>query len=222
MTRVLIALSALLALAYGWILGAHMSVGAADAWALPALKASGIVLLALIALIQRARLLACALLCGAVGDTLLALGRDTFLYGAGAFLVGHVLYIILFLSHGEGVRALVRPPRASAALALIAAAIAMTALIVPMDHPLFAPLSIYTAVLTTMAISTFTLPATRWLAMAGAVLFFISDGFVAGHLFHGADPLVASFWFGFAGWMLYWAGQAGLCLGGAGLNTAKA
>lgn len=221
MTRALLVLSALLALAYGWIAGAHISVGVADAWALPALKASGIVLLAAIALIARAPLLACALLCGAMGDVMLALGRDTFFYGAGAFLAGHVLYIIVFLRQGEGLRGLMRPARLIAALALIAAAIMMTALIVPMDSPLFAPLSIYIAVLTAMAISTFTLPASRWLAMAGGVLFFISDGFVAGHAFHGEHPLVASFWFGFAGWMLYWAGQVGLCLGSVGLRPAK-
>lgn len=221
MTRLLLALSALLALAYGWLTHAHISVGAADAWALPALKASGIVLLAAIALIARSPLLACALLFGATGDVMLALGRETFLYGAGAFLIGHVLYIIFFLRHGEGLGALMRPARLIATLTLIAAAITMTALIVPMDDPLFAPLSLYTAVLTAMAISTFTLPASRWLAMAGGVLFFTSDGFVAGHAFHDADPLVASFWFGFVGWMLYWAGQAGLCLGGAGLKPAK-
>ena len=59
-----------------------------------------------------------------------------------------------------------------------------------------------------------------WLAMAGAVLFFISDGFVAWNMFHhDPDPTLA-FWRSFAGWMIYWAGQAGLCFGALALRRA--
>jgi hypothetical protein len=97
----------------------------------------------------------------------------------------------------------------------------MTALLVPRDSALFTPLSVYTGVLTLMALTSFTLPASRWPAMAGAVAFLISDAFVAAH-FHGANPVIAGFWFGFAGWMLYWAGQAALCFGALGLHRGAA
>ncbi len=214
----LLALSLLLALAYGALGPGWRETGVAPEL-LAALKASGIVVLGLIALLAHSRLLAAGLFFGAAGDALLALSESTFLYGALAFLVGHLFYIALFLRAGLGVGpALREPPRALAALALVIAAVAMTAMIVPGDSPLFLPLTTYTTVLTLMTLTSFSLPAERWLVMVGAVLFFVSDGFVAAHLFHGAHPLVASFWFGFAGWMLYWAGQAALCIGALGLH----
>ena len=85
---------------------------------------------------------------------------------------------------------------------------------------MFVPLSVYTGVLTLMAISSFTLPATRWLAMAGAVLFFISDGFVAWNMFHPIPIPTLAFWRSFAGWMIYWAGQAAICFGALGCTRA--
>ena len=107
------------------------------------------------------------------------------------------------------------------ALALVVAALVMTSLLVPRDNAMFVPLSVYTAVLTLMALTAFTLPASRWLVMAGAVLFFISDGFVAWNMFHhDPDPTLA-YWRSFAGWMIYWAGQAAMCVGALGLHKAK-
>jgi uncharacterized membrane protein YhhN len=180
------------------------------------------VILVGVALIARSNLLAAGLLFGALGDALLAWRPETFLYGAFAFLIGHLFYIALFLRAGLGLKALKQPPRALAALALIAAAIAMTSVLVPRDNPVFAPLTVYTGVLTLMALISFTLPAARWLAMAGAVLFFISDGFVAWNMFHhDPDPTLA-FWRSFAGWMIYWAGQAAICFGALGLHKAAA
>ena len=97
----------------------------------------------------------------------------------------------------------------------------MTYLLVPRDNSMFAPLVVYTGVLTLMALCSFTLPATRRLVMIGAVLFFISDGFVAWNKFHhDPDPTLA-YWRSFAGWMIYWAGQAAMCVGALGLHKAK-
>lgn len=218
MQRVVLALAAILALAYG-LLGPSLYAGAAP-YALPALfKASSVIVLGLVALSARSRLLGAGLLFGSLGDALLAWSHDTFIFGAGAFLLGHICYIALFLRAGMGFGAALKQPlRLAAIAAVFAASLATTAFLVPGDSALFAPLSVYTGVLTVMTITSFTLPAARWLAMAGAVLFFISDGFVAAHVFHADDPLVASFGFGFAGWMLYWAGQAALCVGALGLH----
>jgi uncharacterized membrane protein YhhN len=220
LTKITLAVSAILAVAYGafW---SSLHDGAPPYFAGTIFKASSIVILGVIALTARSRLLAAGLLFGALGDALLAWSPDTFLYGALAFLIGHLFYIALFLRGGLGIAALKQPARLLAALALIAVAVGMTSVLVPRDNTMFAPLSVYTGVLTLMAIISFTLPATRWLAMAGAVLFFISDGFVAWNMFHpDTDPTLA-FWRGFAGWMIYWAGQAGICFGAMGLHKTQ-
>ncbi len=208
-----VTLSAVLALAYGGF-ARDLATAGVENGALAALKASSIVALACLALAHRARLLAAALSFGAAGDALLALDTQaSFLAGAGAFLIGRVCYIALFLRSGNGVSSLTLPPRLFAALTMIAAAIAGTVWLVPSASPLFEPLAIYTGVLTVMSISTFTLPCLRWLAMLGGVLFFVSDGFVAHNMFSpAADPQVA-FTLSFSGWMIYWAGQAALCIG---------
>jgi uncharacterized membrane protein YhhN len=218
--RVLLALAALLAIAYG-AFGPSFYEGAPPYVLGTVFKASSILLLALTALLTRSRLLAAGLLFGALGDALLAWSPATFLYGAFAFLIGHLFYIALFMRAGLGPAALKQPPRALAALALIAAAFIMTSLLVPRDSDMFVPLSIYTGVLTLMALASFTLPAARWLAMLGAVLFFVSDGFVAANMFQPlADPTRA-FWRSVAGWMIYWAGQAAICFGALGLHKGS-
>ena len=217
----LLALSAILAIAYG-AYGSSLYEGAPPYVVGTIFKASSIIVLGIVALLARSRLLASGLLFGALGDALLAWSPDTFLFGALAFLIGHVFYITLFLRSGIGIgAALKQPARVLAALALIGAAVVMTLLLVPRDNAMFTPLSIYTGVLTLMALCAFTLPATRWLVMAGAVLFFISDGFVAWNMFHhDPDPTLA-YWRSFAGWMVYWAGQAAICYGALGLHKTQ-
>jgi len=214
-----LAASAVLAIAYG-AFGSSLYEGAPPYVVGTIFKASSIVILGLVALLTRSNLLAAGLLFGALGDALLAWSPDTFLYGAFAFLIGHLFYIALWLRAGVGIGAALKsPPRLIGALALIAACIVMTYLLVPRDNPMFAPLAVYTGVLTLMALCSFTLPATRWLVMLGAVLFFISDGFVAWNMFHhDPDPTLA-YWRSFAGWMTYWAGQAAICFGALGLHT---
>lgn len=220
MIQGLFLISAALAIAYG-AFGSSLYEGAPPYVIGTLFKASSIVVLGLIALFARSRLLAAGLLLGALGDALLAWSPDTFLLGALAFLVGHLFYITLFLRAGLGIATLKQPARLVAALALIGACVVMTALLVPRDNAMFVPLSVYTGVLTLMALTSFTLPISRWLAMAGAVLFFISDGFVAWNMFHAdPDPTIA-FWRSFAGWMIYWAGQAAICYGALGLHKGE-
>jgi len=204
-------LSALIAFAYGiWAPGLFAQPNAPHLW-LAAFKAAPVFLLSFRAVAARASLLAFGLLFGCVGDAFLV-WPDKFLHGALAFLIGHICYIRLFLREGIGVSASLKQlPRLTAASILIAASIAMTSLLVPRES--LATLGIYTGVLTLMALTSFTLPWARWLAIAGAVLFFISDGFVAWNMFHhDPDPALA-YWRSLAGWMIYWAGQAAICVG---------
>jgi len=208
---VLLIVSAVLATAYGLTSRALAESGALLPL-LAAFKASGIVVLALLAAVGRAdRLIVWALVFGAAGDALLALDRLE--PGALAFAVGHICYIRAVLRTGGSFGGLLRPAPALGALAVIVSAISATALLVPQTSALFWPLAAYTGVLTLMTVVSFTLPRARWLAMAGAVLFLISDGFVAANLFHPQPLPGAAFAMGFGGWMIYWAGQAGLCVG---------
>ncbi len=216
----MVSVSAILAIAYG-AFGSSLYEGEPPYVIGTIFKTSGIAVLVLIALLARSRLLAAALAFGATGDALLAWSADTFLYGAFAFLIGHLFYIALWLRAGLGLGEFKKPQRLLAALALIAAAIVMTLLLVPRDNAMFTPLAVYTGVLTLMAVLSFTLPAARWLAMLGAVLFFISDGFVAANLFHPAADPTLGFWRSFVGWMIYWAGQAALCWGALGFHRTK-
>jgi uncharacterized membrane protein YhhN len=220
-STIFLTLSAILAIAYG-AFGTSLYEGAPPYVIGTVFKTSSIVILGALALLARSRLLAAGLLFGALGDALLAWSPETFLFGAFAFLIGHLFYITLFLRSGLrlGV-ALKSPPRVLGALALIVACFVMTYLLAPRDTAMFAPLAVYAGVLTLMALCSFTLPGTRWLVMAGAVLFFISDGFVAWNMFHpDPDPTLA-YWRSFAGWMIYWAGQAGVCWGALGLHRAE-
>ncbi len=209
----LLALSTVLAIAYG-AFASNLYEGPPPFEASAMFKASSVVLLGVLALLSRARLLAAGLLFGSLGDALLAWSPNTFLTGALAFLIGHVFYIALFLCKGVGVVAAIKcPPRLLAAVSLIAAAFIATSLLVPRDSAMFTPLAIYTGALTLMALASFTLPAACWLSIAGAVLFFISDGFVAANLFHPLEEPALALWRSFAGWMFYWAGQACICVG---------
>lgn len=217
MQRLLLALSAVLAIAYGFY--GYDMYGGTPPYAFPALfKASSIIILGVVAWAADSRLLAAGLLFGALGDALLAWSHDAFLYGALAFLVGHLCYIALFIGNGIGVRAALRGPGRIFLLVATVVAALLASQLTPTDSPMFVPLSIYSGVLTLMVLSSYTLPWSRWVAMAGAVLFFISDGFVAWNMFHhDPDPTLA-FWRSFAGWMIYWAGQAALCYGALGLR----
>lgn len=214
----LLSLSAALALAFG-VAGHLPDLRLAPA-ALAAFKASGIVLLGAVALRRRAWLLAAGLLCGAMGDALLALGTQAmFVAGAGAFLVGHLFYIALFLRRGVGLRAALRDTaRVTSALTLAVVAIIAARKLWPPESSLMPALTVYAVVLTVMVASSFTVTAAGRLATVGAVLFFVSDGFVSLDMFHRpANPLfqVAE---SFAGWMIYWAGQAAICVGGLALR----
>ena len=125
MKYALLALSAILAIAYG-AYGSSLYEGDPPFVVGTIFKASSIVILGLIALLARSNLLAAGLLFGALGDALLAWSQETFLYGAFAFLIGHLFYIALWLRAGIGVGdALKQPPRLLGAVALIIACIAM-------------------------------------------------------------------------------------------------
>jgi uncharacterized membrane protein YhhN len=171
-----------------------------------AIKAAGIVLLAAIALRLSHPVLALGLALGALGDIFLALEPVQLPLGIAAFGLGHLVYIYLF-----GRIRLEQGSRGSwsrlAALALVAYGIAMLSWLQPYFGDLRVTASIYNGIIIVMAILALIGRAPA-LALAGALLFVISDSVLAVRLFTG--------WLGDAGWVVwvtYYLGQAGIALG---------
>ncbi|MBR9826010.1 MAG: lysoplasmalogenase [Alphaproteobacteria bacterium] len=198
----LLILSAILAAAY---------LGDGFGLALPypfnvVLKASGIVLLGVIALMRGYWLLALGLFFGSAGDAFLALQPSQIAFGIGAFGIGHIIYIALFT--GELRRA---PTRglwgyiAAAGLAIFGAI--MLIALQPHFGEMRIPASVYNGIIMLMAILA-VMSRAHPLAIAGALLFVISDSVLAWRLFADALP-----WGGPVVWVTYYLAQAGICLG---------
>jgi len=140
------------------------------------------------------------------GDVFLIFTRSLGLFRAGlaSFMLGHVLYAAAFLGKAS-------PTVLTAAVAVIcsAASLAVFVWLKPYLGKMRIPVTVYMAVITVMVISAASLadnkllPITsRFLVLAGAVLFYASDIFVARHRFvkkEAANRLV--------GLPLYYAGQ---------------
>jgi uncharacterized membrane protein YhhN len=139
---------------------------------------------------------------GAAGDVLL--GAAGFVVGGGAFLVGHLVAIALYLRNrraGLGWSSWV------AAAALIVATVTM-AFLLPADRAGAPGVAIYATGLACMAASAWLSRFPRSIAI-GATMFLASDLLI----FARSGPLPASALVGFAVWSLYFAGQALIATG---------
>ena len=144
-----------------------------------------------------------ALALSLVGDMLLMLPADAFVAGLGAFLVGHVLYVAGFWSHG--------PDGVVFAVVLVAVLAVLSPVATPIlkalrpERELMLAVTLYMAVIAVMASSA--LSSGNPLAAAGAVLFVVSDTMIAWNRF--VRPFAAAD----VGIMVtYHLGQAGLVL----------
>jgi uncharacterized membrane protein YhhN len=168
--------------------------------------------LAVIALRCRQPLLGLALSFGALGDVLLDLdpGR-LFVFGLGAFLLGHLTYITLFvrrrLAHGH-------PPLSKPRLAVVAPVviyvIAFSCWLAPSLGAFAVPVYAYMGALTVMAITAVVAGFRRPWVAAGAILFVASDSILGAAKFatHGSIPGRDSLV-----WTTYCLAQYGLALG---------
>jgi uncharacterized membrane protein YhhN len=153
-----------------------------------------------------ARFLALGLGLSATGDVLLEQpGR--FLVGLAAFLLAHLAYVAAFLSE-------TRRPALARALPFVAYAALLFSLLLPGLGALLVPVAVYVAALTAMQWraaacvgATARGRAAEWTALAGAVLFALSDGLIGLDRFHA--PIAHA---RYAIMLLYWLGQAGLAL----------
>ena len=172
-----------------------------------AIKASGIILLALYAWRRGAPVLAAGLLAGSAGDAFLALEPQQLIFGMAAFAFGHLIYTVVFARRisRDGFRG--RSGLVLSAL-LVAAGAALLVWLGPQMGALRGPVTIYNVIILLMAV-TVALSRTHWLALAGAVLFVVSDALIAAELFLGMSG-----WTGPSIWALYWLGQAGIAIGG--------
>ncbi len=129
-----------------------------------------------------ADLILVALLFCLAGDVLLALGsRKTFLAGLVSFLIGHVVYAAAFFKITQ-----VGTPMAVGVIMLVAVAALVWRWLQPHLGDMETPVLAYIVIISTMVCAAVgvaanaTLPKTAQLGiLAGAVLFYVSDIFVA-------------------------------------------
>ena len=125
------------------------------------------------------------LACSLVGDVFLMLDEKFFIGGLVSFLVGHVMYVIGLLQFD------IEPPllMVGVLLVLIAAAVVGSKVVAgarKFDDRLMVPVAVYMSVISLMVVSAFgtAIPV----AIAGAVLFYASDGVLGYNRFVQAIP----------------------------------
>lgn len=177
---------------------------------LAVLKALGIVLIGVYALLSGAPVLALALLLSAGGDYALALGDEAVVAGIGFFAAAHLVYLVIFL-----MRIARTGPRRDGivlAAALVVYGAAMLWWLRPGMGELAGPASAYLGVIMLMAIVSGLVKGPR-LIMLGALLFVISDSIIAARWFRGAFDFGVPDWGGAMVWITYVAAQAFLAVG---------
>lgn len=196
-SQALTALGGALAAAYG-----ARFAGAAPSVAKSVVKSGAVLALALAAVAAGAPgLIVLGLALGALGDLFLSrAGTRAFLSGMAAFAVGHLAYAAEFLAPGG------LPPLLPAS-ALLALALSTELWLASRTGALRWPVRGYVGVITLMALAALTLPAGRGLALAGALLFLLSDLLLSLDLFvlpEGRSKRIL----GGTLWAAYWTGQA--------------
>lgn len=156
-------------------------------------KASGIVLLGVYALWQRAWLAALALFLCAAGDVLLEIRFEA---GMAAFALGHIVYIFCFLEWGR-VLGPNKRDRPVAGLVVIVSLV-MLGWLTPGMGDLLIPALIYQAIITTM-VATAMIVKAPMLARLGAVVFMLSDTLIAVGKFTDTGVPPGSVWITYAG-----------------------
>jgi uncharacterized membrane protein YhhN len=154
-------------------------------------------------------LLTAALVFSAIGDAFLAGNPKRWLPpGLASFLLGHLIYVALFLELG-GVHVLAaQPVRLIAGAVGLAAGIGLVVWLWKDFGPMRPAVIAYMLAISAMVASAFSLDASRWSAMLGAVAFMASDGILSWRLFkrpNSDEPLADH-----AVWWLYWTGQVGI------------
>lgn len=171
----------------------------------PVWKCSGIVVLGLYALSQRAILLGLGLLLSAAGDVFLELD-GLFVAGMAAFGLAHVCYSAVFIGiiRRDGLNKSGWP----FAIAIIAASIALAVWFAPgqAEMGLTIPATAYSVIISIMVISA-VMSKAPLMAKLGAVIFMLSDTLIAVGMFAHQPVPIGSVWITYAGAqiMLAWS-----------------
>lgn len=214
MFMMLLGLSTILSLVYeAWVCNAPIS------WLRTAVKTGAILCLAALALNVGAPVLLVAALGGsALGDFFLSRDGDkAFLAGMAAFFAGHVAYIALFVTLGDGVGVIAARWQVPVALLVFAAGV--YAYLWPDLEMFRLPVAGYSVAIAAMGITAISLPLSGWFLwiVAGAGFFILSDTILAAEKFR--PPKVA--WFEKLAphlvWLFYWGAQVMITLGVIGV-----
>lgn len=174
-------------------------------------KGAGVGLLALYAALKARGLdgwLICAVMAfGALGDVLL--GAMGLVVGAVAFLIGHIIAIVLYLRHRRPAPTL---SQKLLAITLIPATV-IIAYALPADRAGAPGVAFYAFGLALMAAMAWLSRFPRYRTGAGALMFVVSDLLI----FARSGPLEGAAWVGLAIWGLYYLGQLFICLGVTGV-----
>ncbi|MEX3011586.1 lysoplasmalogenase [Hoeflea sp. TYP-13] len=125
-------------------------------------------------------LLTAALLACAAGDAFLAQDDRAFLAGLAAFLAGHVLYVIVFVSRGD-IGLATQPLRLVIAAVMILSTVMIALRLLPAVGDLKLPVAAYILVILSMGLAALSTPG--WGVVGGAVLFMASDTVLAAQKF---------------------------------------
>jgi uncharacterized membrane protein YhhN len=136
-----------------------------------------------------------------LGDVLLMFQDDQpifFMAGLGAFLLGHVLYIMSYqrLRLGTGSSALLGPQKIRFSLPIILAGTGLVVVLYPKLDDLTVPVMVYALVITVMALQAlfrfgYTNKKSFTLIFIGALFFMISDSLLAINKFLTPVPLAS-------------------------------
>ncbi len=178
------------------------------------MKTAAVMLLAISAGVNGANwMLVAALALCAVGDWMLSRDGDgAFMAGVGAFAAGHLVYVVLFITHlmAEPAR-WSEMPQPLFIFALLALGVGMAWLLMPRAGDLQGPVLGYIPIILAMGLAALVLPpegALRY-ALPAALLFILSDMVLAsekfllspGHPAQAAAPYII--------WAAYWMAQFG-------------
>ena len=178
-------------------------------WRRTVAKTAGVTLLGLLSYAAGGPLLlTLALLASAAGDAALAAEEERwFLPGLVAFLIAHLLYIVLFATGSQGAGILLAEPLRGvwAVLIVVAAAVLVSRLMPALPSAMRGPVLVYALAIAAMGILAVTVPGYK--IAVGATLFIVSDAILSIRKYLMAEGSPHDAWAGYAVWIFYYAAQ---------------
>lgn len=178
-------------------------------------KGAAVALLAVYAMVRHrgmdSRQIAVVMALGALGDVLIELSLEA---GAVAFLIGHLVAVLLYWRHR---RAATTPSQRFAALVMLVL-IPLIAWMLPADRSAAPGILLYSTGLAGMTAAAWTSSFPRYQVGIGAVMFAVSDLLIFARL----GPLATSLLPSLLIWPLYYFGQFLICTGVIGELRSRA